>query len=489
MGTQTTPDQFYLPAGGEITNATLFGDTISLVQALLTDITFNAKSRDYGALGDGSTNDATAIQAAITAAKAATTGSAVGASVLLPGGTYIVNSQIVVPKKVVLRGVGRGGSIIKAGATFPADTALVKLGDTTGSPPYAGGARLEDLGVNCNYVTGSVGIYSEEIQEAGGVFRCQVTNYGDAGIRLKSNTTTPQNVVLYDTEVDGGTQNINLTTYYTSAAYDINCTGGYVLLLKCTANSGDAVVGPRGGFQLRGSGSVELLACHAEGFTDGILFGVYDAGGTTVDATGIGGGIVSGYKGHNTKVINQVRIGTSLTAPIVLLGLKVGTLSPGSYLILDDTNSNAMDNPSCAMYVLGGTGTNRDVFTTEGPTTWNKRQSPHQFLGATALQRLTTRTGDYSISATADCVVPFSASGGARVATLPQASATRNGQTFIIKKTDTSANAVTINCGNNTDTIDNITGTPATTSLAGGAAHCIILVSNGSSRFDIVSSF
>lgn len=62
--------------------------------------------RDYGAVGDGTTDDTTAVQAAITAASAAG-----GGQVLLPEGTWIV-SGITLPSKVQLVGVG-WSSILK----------------------------------------------------------------------------------------------------------------------------------------------------------------------------------------------------------------------------------------------------------------------------------------------------------------------------------------------------------------------------------------
>lgn len=63
----------------------------------------------YGAKGDGTTNDTTAVQAALTAA------ASVGGEVLVPQGTFMV-SNITVGANVTLRGTGRG-SILKAVAS------------------------------------------------------------------------------------------------------------------------------------------------------------------------------------------------------------------------------------------------------------------------------------------------------------------------------------------------------------------------------------
>lgn len=78
--------------------------------------------KDYGALGDGSTNDATAIQAAITAAATA------GGVVYFPPGVYLSASTINVPSNIELRGDGKGASIVKASASLPTGSPL--LGNT-----------------------------------------------------------------------------------------------------------------------------------------------------------------------------------------------------------------------------------------------------------------------------------------------------------------------------------------------------------------------
>src|SRR5215831_13046255 len=67
---------------------------------------FNVKSDQYGAVGDGVTNDAAAINSAITACNAAG-----GGVVYLPttsGGTYLVGSSLVMASNVVLKGCGPG---------------------------------------------------------------------------------------------------------------------------------------------------------------------------------------------------------------------------------------------------------------------------------------------------------------------------------------------------------------------------------------------
>lgn len=60
--------------------------------------------RDYGATGDGETDDTAAISEAITAA--APTSAPTGNTVYFPAGKYVVTSSLVVPPALALQGAG-----------------------------------------------------------------------------------------------------------------------------------------------------------------------------------------------------------------------------------------------------------------------------------------------------------------------------------------------------------------------------------------------
>ncbi|MGC1176812.1 MAG: glycosyl hydrolase family 28-related protein, partial [Candidatus Saccharimonadales bacterium] len=79
------------------------------------DLLINVK--DYGALGDGSTDDSTAIQAAFNAVSVLNPDglSASGAEVWFPAGTYNIGSTITVPStspRVHIHGAGKGATIL-----------------------------------------------------------------------------------------------------------------------------------------------------------------------------------------------------------------------------------------------------------------------------------------------------------------------------------------------------------------------------------------
>ncbi len=80
--------------------------------------------KDYGATGNGSTDDAAAIQSAV----AAVTGT--GGTVYFPPGTYKVGTSIVPANNVALIGSGVGSAVIA-----PAGTACAVRGNTTRTAP------------------------------------------------------------------------------------------------------------------------------------------------------------------------------------------------------------------------------------------------------------------------------------------------------------------------------------------------------------------
>lgn len=85
---------------------TLLDDTtiLAMRQTLGVDLVYNVKSSEYGATGDGVTDDSAAIQAAIDAAYAAD-----GGTVFIPGGIFAIEDHLDMPRGVTLRGVSNPG--------------------------------------------------------------------------------------------------------------------------------------------------------------------------------------------------------------------------------------------------------------------------------------------------------------------------------------------------------------------------------------------
>lgn len=111
------------------------GATARTVQARLRDM---ISVKDFGAVGDGTTNDVAAIQAAITAAAArpasgsiAGLGGISGATVYFPSGVYRINSGITIPDGVKLLGSGERATVINyygSGAAVSNPTPGTRIG-------------------------------------------------------------------------------------------------------------------------------------------------------------------------------------------------------------------------------------------------------------------------------------------------------------------------------------------------------------------------
>jgi len=124
---------------GTFSRATSTGGTQNITKLSTGVEVFNVK--DYGAVGDGTTDDTTAIQAAIDAAEAAG-----GETVWLAGGTYLVNSTIVVRDRVSMVGAGVASVLTTASAI----TILSTEANANADGDYA--RRLADFVVDGNLV-------------------------------------------------------------------------------------------------------------------------------------------------------------------------------------------------------------------------------------------------------------------------------------------------------------------------------------------------
>lgn len=107
-----------------------------------------ANAREFGARGDGVTNDQAAIQAALDSLDAS------GGTVLLPAGNYLVNTELVVADAQYLVGEGRQATVLLAGANN------MNVIHHTGSQ---GGAR--HLEINGNGQTGVSGLRITPLDE------------------------------------------------------------------------------------------------------------------------------------------------------------------------------------------------------------------------------------------------------------------------------------------------------------------------------------
>jgi hypothetical protein len=126
-----------------------------------------------------------------------------GMSLLLPAGAYLISSMLTVPKRVELKGHSSTASILVADASiWPAYDADYGRAPTGGSPMVqlgplvadhgvpnpdfgmASGCRLVDLRLDAKHAVGSMGVYSESVQENSGIIRCTIIGWTSKGIRF-----------------------------------------------------------------------------------------------------------------------------------------------------------------------------------------------------------------------------------------------------------------------------------------------------------------
>ena len=130
---------------------------------------------DFGAVGDGVTNDTAAIQAAITASN----------SVYIPFGSYLVNAQINLKSNLTIY-ADLGAKLVLA----PAVTPYVLRGDTMSN------IRITNLEIEGNGIVGFSTIYLSNVSEV--LFdNCKVTKSGSNGIYISTGSNvTVQNSTL-----------------------------------------------------------------------------------------------------------------------------------------------------------------------------------------------------------------------------------------------------------------------------------------------------
>jgi hypothetical protein len=145
--------------------------------------------KDYGALGDGSTDDSAEIQAALADADP-------GFTVYLPPGVYVTSSPLIIPPQVRLLGSHGGhiddvtGSLIKPSSSFTGDAIILMVDQATGS--YAGPSieqRIENLTIDGINITGSTtdGILALGYVHGVYITDVQVRHIPDRGVGTTSN--------------------------------------------------------------------------------------------------------------------------------------------------------------------------------------------------------------------------------------------------------------------------------------------------------------
>jgi parallel beta-helix repeat protein len=331
--------------------------------------------RAYSALFDGTTDDTTAIQAAMDAA--ATAG---GGIVQLPEGTAIVET-IVLGNHVALRGMGKYATILKLkdNTDAPVIENYVSIDDVEANAEFCAVLDLQIDGNKANNTSAAHGISfltsplfsqatnddwfdTHQLVQNVMIVRCKgigFTATGRAEMRLKN---------VYIEKCDSGGFDPTYDTYIETCSagnngvYGFNFTHGNIMAVGCKAFlSGRELTTNAPGFYISGLGLATTLAgCIAQN-NNGQGFHLEDASGVILsgcvaDSNNYGtGNADDAYAGVELDTVTNCRIEYTSTQGYqngVLIGNQKHALR-----LIGDSNSNNISVVTYAQspYVLGAT--------------------------------------------------------------------------------------------------------------------------------------
>lgn len=282
-------------------DTTFTAQTTKILAAWLNDVNaqtyknvVNVKMATYGALGDGTTSDQTAIQAAITAV------TATGGIVYFPrsSGKYIITTALTVPANVWLVGAGKTASVIKS-TNSAASNILAVSGDRAGVSNLglegvAGGGDGISIAANVGYFNaehvrivsaqrGVVFLNGNYLATLKQVEAVTCRSYGFYAV----SAATVHNLLRFEecfanTCSDTGYFINNCTAFSmndcasdTNTNYGYNFSAAYGTLTSC-----DAEVNTLRGFTVTSTGNVVFIMCRT--YSQLLPFTVYGAARTTL---------------------------------------------------------------------------------------------------------------------------------------------------------------------------------------------------------------
>lgn len=184
----------------------------------------------FGAKGDGTTDNSTAIQNAIDSV---TTGDR--ATIYITDGIYCINTPIKLKKEITIKGNGIG-SVIKEGSNFSGD-ALLYTEDSSTAHTNVIVRDLELRGLKNKTVSG----VKFNCVYWGTVQNCRIIDLGGNGVELVGNSAVTEtcyvtnNLILYCLK-NGVFTNGNSRDIHISGG-DIGCHGGYGVLLNALSST------------------------------------------------------------------------------------------------------------------------------------------------------------------------------------------------------------------------------------------------------------
>lgn len=258
----------------------------------------------WGAVGDGSTDDTAAIQAAIDAARVVAN-STFGASVYFPAGTYMVSSQIQLRDRVTLAGSVIRGTLIRATSGF-SDSYMFLASDADDPGTSMFGSVIQDVDIDCNNVAGLGAIVSDAWQENCGLRRVLIRNWRTNAVYIRDGFGGAANLKFEDIEFFGSTSGSTGGI----VVDEISAAGGFTLtILHGTITGANGQHIPKAIDMAQDS----LIAI-------GTHFEYVDTG---IELDGVGRSIIVGASGSSTGPVTTVlEIASGFTGRVAALGVQ-----------------------------------------------------------------------------------------------------------------------------------------------------------------------
>ena len=258
----------------------------------------------YGALVNGSTDDTTAINNAISVADQTISG-AIGNVVNLTLGTSVLSSQVTLPDDVRFLGTNKNGSILQASSSWNSGTYPYMLHAVNGTSSMFD-SILESMTIDCNDIAGLGCILSDAWQENCGPRRCLLYRFTTYGIHYQNGYGGASYSKVEDTEMFPST--LTMTATAGIQLDQISSAGSFVLSLhNVSIASNSSYTLPKGVNVV--NDSTQMTTVHFEYCTTGVYL------------DGLGSHILSNLTG-GPGVTNVVEIAATFRGSVRMLGCR-----------------------------------------------------------------------------------------------------------------------------------------------------------------------
>ena len=289
--------------------------------------------KEFGANGDGVTDDLPAINRALTTV-------ARKSRLLFPAGTYAVSGTVIIPSKTQIFGVGRGdpgfaNTVIKALPSFPPGAPLVQMGTAPG-PDF--GVQIENMTLDGSLLAGTclLNNYSQEQSFGRSLI---LGDCRSAGLRV-SGSAAMNSGPFENLEILPGA---GAATNAQTLCVEVDAVGSFrgIRGLTCNAGSGYASR-PAVAMQLSGSGVYQDI--HIEHFATAVTLGTPgDSADALIFADGtFGPDVTTGMLITNPPHANNQNL--------TILGLSCSSCST---LLRDEMTGTNISDTSLGWYLLG----------------------------------------------------------------------------------------------------------------------------------------